>query len=283
MIEHEPDPLRRIPTKHTPDVRAEIGPTLRAARTKRGQTIDAVAQQTRISKRFLDALENDRFDEFPAFVYMRGFLKSYCEYLELNFEELWAKVEAKPAPASTTSSDEAAGAAPVPGSPSAPPSNPAAVPSAPKPKAVLRPATAHEHAHGRAPAEEPARSGSSAALAMTLAGGLALGLGVLIFGDRKAKNAPPPADATPRALRPLARAIEPKVSLTAKEDAWVRASVDGNVVFEGRLPRGASMEWRPARQFALRSTSPAALQLTVNGAARALENPSPDGDYKLDL
>ena len=52
-LEQEPDPLRRIPTKHTAALRAEIGPILRAARLKRGQSLEAVAQQTRISKRFL--------------------------------------------------------------------------------------------------------------------------------------------------------------------------------------------------------------------------------------
>jgi ribosome-binding protein aMBF1 (putative translation factor) len=61
-LEQEPDPLRRIPTKHTSALRAEIGPILRAARLKRGQSLEAVAQQTRISKRFLEALEENRFE-----------------------------------------------------------------------------------------------------------------------------------------------------------------------------------------------------------------------------
>ncbi|MDP3542790.1 MAG: helix-turn-helix transcriptional regulator, partial [Elusimicrobiota bacterium] len=97
-LDKEPDPLRRIPTKHPTALRAEIGPILRAARLKRGQSLEAVAQQTRISKRFLEALEDNRFEQFPAVVYLRGFLKSYCEHLDVNFEEIWGMLNATPAP-----------------------------------------------------------------------------------------------------------------------------------------------------------------------------------------
>lgn len=96
-LDKEPDPLRRIPTKHTTALRAEIGPILRAARLKRGQSLEAVAQQTRISKRFLEALEENRFEQFPAVVYLRGFLKGYCEHLDVNFEEIWNMLNS-PAP-----------------------------------------------------------------------------------------------------------------------------------------------------------------------------------------
>src|SRR5579883_848902 len=88
-MQNERDPLRKIPTKHAPEPKADIGSTLRAAREKRGHTLEAVSQQTRISRRFLEALEKNRFDEFPALAYLRGFLKSYCDYLELEFEPLW--------------------------------------------------------------------------------------------------------------------------------------------------------------------------------------------------
>ena len=82
---------------------------------------------------------------------------------------------------------------------------------------------------------------------------------------------------------PLPRSGETKVALRAVDDAWVRASVDGAVVFEGRVPRGASMEWKPAHSVTLRTTAPSSLQMTVNGAAKALTTPTADGEYRIDV
>ncbi|MGH2608579.1 MAG: helix-turn-helix domain-containing protein [Tepidiformaceae bacterium] len=61
-----------------------IGMTLRSARIQRGLSIEQVAQDTRISARFLEALEDEAFQELPAPVYVRGFLRSYANYLRLD-------------------------------------------------------------------------------------------------------------------------------------------------------------------------------------------------------
>lgn len=67
---------------------AEIGTTLRDARLERGLSIDEVARATRISSRFLVALEEDDYDELPAPVYVRGFLRLYAEQVGLDAEAL---------------------------------------------------------------------------------------------------------------------------------------------------------------------------------------------------
>ena len=268
MIEHEPDPLRRIPTKHTAEVHVEVGAVLRAARLKRGQSLEAVAQQTRIPKRYLESLENDRLDEFPAFVYMRGFLKGYCEHLDVPFDELWAKIQ--PPEAEAASAPKAAAVA------------------APKPAAAPAPASSFNPGgkpHATAPASHVHRTpgGSSATGAILFALALTAGLGVWLFKDRHPAAVARPAESTPRALLPLPRTTEPKVGLRAVDDAWVRVTVDDNVAFEGRLPRGGAMEWKPARSVSLRTTAPTSLQLTVNGAPQALANPTPDGEYRIEV
>jgi cytoskeleton protein RodZ len=266
MIEHEPDPLRRIPTKHTVDVRAEVGAVLRAARLKRGQSLEAVAQQTRIPKRYLEALENDRLDEFPAFVYMRGFLKGYCEHLDVSFEELWAKIQPPAAEA----------AAPQAAAPAAPAPKTAAATPAPAPRAALTPSPA-SHV-GQAP------TSSSATGAIVFAAALALGLAVWVVKDHRPSAAAKRVETTPRVLMPLPKTTEPvKVGLRAVDDAWVRVTVDDTVAFEGRLPRGGAMEWKPSKSVSLRTTAPASLQLTVNGVPRALANPSADGEYRIEV
>jgi len=70
------------------ETRVAIGSTLRDARVQRGLTIDQVAQDTRISARFLEALEAEMFDQLPAPVYVRGFLRSYANYLHVDSQPL---------------------------------------------------------------------------------------------------------------------------------------------------------------------------------------------------
>jgi cytoskeleton protein RodZ len=62
----------------------EIGSSLREARERRGLELDAVQRALRIRRRYLEALESDRFDQLPGEVYARGFLREYAEYLGLD-------------------------------------------------------------------------------------------------------------------------------------------------------------------------------------------------------
>jgi cytoskeleton protein RodZ len=72
---------------------AQIGRTLREARLGRGLTIEQVAQDTRISARFLEALEDEDFGALPAPVYVRGFLRSYANYLRVDAQPLLAALD----------------------------------------------------------------------------------------------------------------------------------------------------------------------------------------------
>ncbi len=264
-LEQEPDPLRRIPTKHTTSLRAEIGPVLRAARLKRGQSLEVVAQQTRISKRFLEALEENRFEQFPAVVYLRGFLKGYCEHLDVNFDEIWAILNVEPAAANAPAADA-----------------PVAAPSATK-EAGYKSAQP-THAAAPAPHAQTAQPhGSSATGAIVLAVLLALGLGVFLFKDQGRREAAVPVSNAPAALLPVPRAIEPKLSVRLKSDAWLRVSVDGQIMFEGRAPRGAVQEWKPSKFVDLRTTEPAALELSLNGLPVTLGAPGTDGQYRVEI
>jgi len=272
-LDKEPDPLRRIPTKHTTALRAEIGPILRAARLKRGQSLEAVAQQTRISKRFLEALEENRFEQFPAVVYLRGFLKGYCEHLDVNFDEIWAKLNetpeapATPAPSTAPQKTPAPKAQPTPA--------PAHHAPAPAHHAPAHP-TADAHGHEAHP------QGSGATGAIVLAVLLAIGLAVFLFKDQ-GKDAASPAETAPAALQPMQRSIEPKLVVRLKNDAWLRVSVDGAIAFEGRAPREAVQEWKPVKFVELRTTEPAALELTLNGQPVTLGAPGPDGQYRVEI
>src|SRR5437762_2351804 len=62
----------------------ELGASLRAARHKRGLELDAVQRELRIRKRYLEALEGERFELLPGQVSARGFLREYAEFLGLD-------------------------------------------------------------------------------------------------------------------------------------------------------------------------------------------------------
>src|SRR5690606_8337193 len=61
-----------------------IGETLRAARKERGVTLEEASELLRIETRFLAALEDERFDAISAPVFVKGYLKLYCELLGLD-------------------------------------------------------------------------------------------------------------------------------------------------------------------------------------------------------
>jgi cytoskeletal protein RodZ len=67
---------------------AELGNTLSRTRRARGITLEDAERDTHVSRRYLQALENEEFTAFPAPVYARGFLRTYARYLGLNPEEL---------------------------------------------------------------------------------------------------------------------------------------------------------------------------------------------------
>lgn len=66
----------------------ELGHTLSRARRARAITLEDVERDTHVSRRYLQALENEDFSIFPAPVYARGFLRTYSRYLGLNSDEL---------------------------------------------------------------------------------------------------------------------------------------------------------------------------------------------------
>jgi curved DNA-binding protein CbpA len=60
------------------------GARLRRARLVRGLELDDVASATKITPAYLRFLEEDRFEDLPAVVYVRGFIASYARFLGLD-------------------------------------------------------------------------------------------------------------------------------------------------------------------------------------------------------
>ena len=62
----------------------EIGNSLREARLRQGLDFPELEQGTKIRGKYLRALEDEHFDVLPAQTYVKGFLRSYAEYLGLD-------------------------------------------------------------------------------------------------------------------------------------------------------------------------------------------------------
>lgn len=72
----------------------QIGSTLKSARRGQGVKILDVSQQLRISGDYLSHLESGEFDQLPAPAYVKGFLRSYGQFLGLDPVSLVARYAA---------------------------------------------------------------------------------------------------------------------------------------------------------------------------------------------
>ncbi|HUW70903.1 MAG TPA: helix-turn-helix transcriptional regulator [bacterium] len=61
-----------------------IGEQLQKAREARGLSIEYVASETNIAKRYIAAMEAEDFSVFPGDPYIVGFLRNYAEYLGID-------------------------------------------------------------------------------------------------------------------------------------------------------------------------------------------------------
>ena len=66
----------------------QIGKKLRDARQEKGYTLDDLQQLTKIQKRYLIAIEDEKFDELPGDFYVRAFIKQYANTVGLDGNEL---------------------------------------------------------------------------------------------------------------------------------------------------------------------------------------------------
>lgn len=214
-----------------------IGPSLREARIRRGIGLDRVEAATRIRTRYLEAIEDDRWDELPAEAYAKGFLRTYATYLELDpqqylaaFRENRREIEEPIAP------------------------------MAERPYEPRRP---------RAPL--------FLALAVGLAGVLAVAAWQLDPDREAAPTrtepvsapriqpAAEPAAPAPAAARPLL--------LTARDDSWVAVrfrSAKGKLVWAGTLRRGRTLKLGLAKPLWIRAGKPTVLAASVGTRAVAV-------------
>ena len=80
-----------------------IGDKLRSQREQKGYSIEQIARDTNIAKRYLEALEAEDFSVFPGDPYLIGFLRNYADYLGIEPDDMVAlyknfQIQSQPLP-----------------------------------------------------------------------------------------------------------------------------------------------------------------------------------------
>ncbi len=71
----------------------DLGKLLKMAREERGLSLDDLQESTKIQKRYIDAIENGRYDLLPGPFYTRAFIRNISETLQLNTDQLLKQYE----------------------------------------------------------------------------------------------------------------------------------------------------------------------------------------------
>ena len=64
-----------------------FGDRLRREREMRGITLDEITESTKISRRHLEALEREHFDQLPGGVFNKGFVRAYARFLGIDEDQ----------------------------------------------------------------------------------------------------------------------------------------------------------------------------------------------------
>lgn len=67
---------------------SELGTRLREARVNKGYTLNTLQQMTKIQKKYLQAIEEGKYEEVPGAFYLRAFIKQYADMVGIDGDQL---------------------------------------------------------------------------------------------------------------------------------------------------------------------------------------------------
>lgn len=256
-----------------------LGETLAEERRRRGRTIADVEAATRIRGRLLEALENGRYEELPSPAYVKGYIQSYAQYLELPVRTLLEQYAAERR-LTPESHPEERGLPDLPADPVVP--------------------------HRAEAQEMPIRTWATIVSVLIL--GALVVWGIVALVHKPATNVPAapltsvdttttptakPKTKTPKTTTPAAeesatasseassaakssdssakddkssdKPFTLRVSVADGEASWIRVTVDGLKAYEGTLEGGMTKEWNVSDEAHLRVGRPSAVTVTRDG------------------
>jgi len=79
--------LTDLPAKGNGNAMGAFGDRLRREREMRGITLNEITESTKISRRHLEALEKEHFDQLPGGVFNKGFVRAYARFLGIDEDQ----------------------------------------------------------------------------------------------------------------------------------------------------------------------------------------------------
>jgi cytoskeleton protein RodZ len=225
-------------TEH--DASPSVGRCLRALRQAKQGSLEEMARATRVSAYQLEALESDRFSELPASVFVKGFIRAYCQFLGEPPDEALRRYREQ----------IGEGRAPE------------------RPVPARRPA----------PAWSASPVFISFALLVVFGAGLLAVNAASKRGPRPAVPEPVPAakveplpPPTPLVTVPpvasaAAESVVPqRLLVRAIEPTWIRIQTDDLRAVQELLPAGTTREWTAERRFLLTVGNAGGIEIELNG------------------
>ena len=218
------------------DNQQSCGERLKKVRLEKGLSLEDVHKKTRIHLKVLEALEQDSTLSINP-IYLRGFLKIYCQFLGLDPQEFIKGIKKSPQD------------------------------YLPKAKeAVVKPAL-------KVSVPKPDFKIIKNVVIVLL---VLIALFLLFRSSRNwhfihkaAKDKKAPAQEIVKSQvkqeSMQVASSEPRLSIHAKENSWLKVKVDGKTVFEGILKKGQSVNWRGKDKIELNIGNAAGIDLDVNG------------------
>ncbi|MBO8128203.1 MAG: helix-turn-helix domain-containing protein [Peptococcaceae bacterium] len=216
-----------------------IGEELKDARERKGLSLDAVEEATNIRKKYIRAMEDDKFDVLPGRVYAKAFLRTYAKFLDLDVESLLAEFNKKHPVEKRDIASDAGITSPI-------------EPKRPRYLSyllviiIVAALMAFNALYNPGPwSGTPDDSGTQ----------------VVEQKEPGQNTQPGPPD-----RKQVKQAVGVDVTLeVVKERCWMRVWVDGEMKYEGILSSGESLNFKGDTSVKLRLGNPRAVRVTANG------------------
>jgi cytoskeleton protein RodZ len=241
-----------------------LGTYLRRGREQSGLSMEAVSAGSRIVPRLVDALEADRQDLLPAPVYVRGFIRAYCQQIGADPEEalrLYGEQGAPPPPLTVRP--------PAPEAPKVPPTGRWARVAGLSAVGVVLGMAAFVLLGRRHPDAVSSRENGEVATAGSHPAPASPPPTPVARPAESLAPAPPPPSAPATApAAPMSGAPRPAdrvLVMRAIDTTWVRVQPDGGPVTEETLSPGAVREWRSVGRFRVTLGNAGGVELELDG------------------
>ncbi len=277
------------------DAGASFGGWLRRQREARQIGLREIAERTKISLRYLEAMEEDRFEVLPAPVFAKGFLREYARYVGLSPDEVvnhWlSSVQAAQGSDDAAAGHHAGAAHPAHAAKTGKLKSRAARAAA----ATPRPAPAG-HGLSVSPAARSFPRWLGLLLGVVVLLGLVAVLAYLSEGWRQRRTLR--GEDRPAIVAPVAQVVPPPPAAAAppsvplevvvdfNQECWVEAVVDGGSRRAEMREQGESMQLEAKQSVVFAKLgNAAAVEIQVNGYPYPLDKKRGEvlHDLKIDL